>query len=213
MDSAMEKLKASMYYILIGVISFVALAFLPAVGSNIGFGLALPSGAAGWIVWITTKLIVAVINVLIFHCFRLQGKLNVSKDERFLRAQDLLRKANRAKKIIPMSPAQWNRKQWSSKGITIFVTSALSTFALTQAILTFDWISMLTYLFTILMGLIFGILQMKKEEEYWTDGYLGYAEYVTAEEPALQTSEPEPISYTVEENLLPIFNYQILEET
>ena len=34
---------------------------------------------------------------------------------------------------------------------------------------------MLTYLFTIIMGLIFGILQMRTAEEYWTNEYLEYA--------------------------------------
>ena len=179
MNEALEKIKAGMYYCIIAVISIVALVFLPAISSNVGIGLALPTTIAGWIVYVTTKLIVAIINVLIFHCFRLQGKLNVKDSYEYKRATELLRMTKDNKKYIPLSPAQWGRRQWGSKGITIFITSILSVFALTQAILSFDWIAMLTYLFTILMGLIFGILQMKREEEYWTVGYLEYAEYIT----------------------------------
>lgn len=182
MNEAMDKIKAGMYYCIIAVISIIALVFLPAVGSSVGLGLALPNTAAGWIVWITTKLIVAVINILIFHCFILQGKLNVKDHPDYLKAQGIMRDANKVKNYVPMSPKQWTARQYGTKGVTIFITSALGVFALTQAILTFDWIAMLTYFFTILMGLIFGILQMKKTEEYWTTGYLEYAEYITSKE-------------------------------
>lgn len=178
MNEALEKIKAGMYYCIIAVISMIALTFLPAIGSTVGIGLALPTTVAGWIVYVATKLIVAIINVLIFHCFRLQGKLNVKDSEEYKKATALLRTTKHGKKYIPLSPAQWNRRQWTSKGVTIFITSILSVFALTQAILAFDWIAMLTYLFTVTMGLIFGILQMKRDEEYWTVGYLEYAEYV-----------------------------------
>ena len=179
MNEAMEKLKAGMYYCIIAIISVVALVFLPAIGSTVGIGLVLPTTIAGWIVYITTKIIIAIINVLIFQCFRLQGKLNVKDSNEYKQATKLLKTVKRSKEYIPLSPAQWSRRQWGSKGLTIFITSILSVFALTQAILTFDWIAMLTYLFTILMGLIFGVLQMKREEEYWTVGYLEYAEYIT----------------------------------
>lgn len=182
MNEAMDKIKAGMYYCIIAVISIIALVFLPAVGSSVGLGLALPNTAAGWIVWITTKLIVAVINILIFHCFILQGKLNVKDHPDYLKAQGIMRDANKVKNYVPISPKQWTARQYGTKGVTIFITSALGVFALTQAILTFDWIAMLTYFFTILMGLIFGILQMKKTEEYWTTGYLEYAEYITSKE-------------------------------
>ena len=182
MNEAMDKIKAGMYYCIIAIISIIALVFLPAVGSSVGLGLALPNTAAGWIVWITTKLIVAVINILIFHCFILQGKLNVKDHPDYLKAQGIMRDANKVKNYVPMSPKQWTARQYGTKGVTIFITSALGVFALTQAILTFDWIAMLTYFFTILMGLIFGILQMKKTEEYWTTGYLEYAEYITSKE-------------------------------
>lgn len=57
----------------------------------------------------------------------------------------------------------------------IFLSTALATVALTQAALSFNWVDMLSYLFTIIMGIVFGILQMKTTEEYWRDEYLRYA--------------------------------------
>ena len=57
----------------------------------------------------------------------------------------------------------------------MFVLSVVSVIGLTQAILTFDVVSMMTYAFTIIMGIIFGILQMNATEEYWTVEFYNYA--------------------------------------
>ena len=64
--------------------------------------------------------------------------------------------------------------------------------ALTQAILAFDWISFLVYLFTITMGIIFGVLAMKNAENYWTQEYYDYAVQVVAEQEALKESNKAP---------------------
>lgn len=103
-----------------------------------------------------------------------QAKVNVKDNENYKKARNILMK-QKEKEVLPKSPNKWNSQQYIKKGSTIFITTGLSTIALTQAILTFDYVSMLTYLFTIIMGLIFGILQMKTAEEYWTDEYLQYA--------------------------------------
>jgi hypothetical protein len=120
---------------------------------------------------------VAVLNVLIIHCFMLQAKLNIKENEKYKEAKELL-STNKVKEFVPRSPNAWNRQQYGQKGVTIFITTSLSTVALTQAMLTFDWMSMLTYLFTIIMGLIFGIMQMKTAEDYWTDEFWQYAQKV-----------------------------------
>lgn len=146
-----------MYYFIIGIVSLIALCFLPMIGSDIGLGWNLPNTSVGWIVWIVTKLIVAVLNVLIFHCFMLQAKINIKENEKYKEAKNLL-SVNKVKDYIPRSPDLWNKQQYGQKGVTIFITTALSTVALTQAMLTFDYMSMLTYLFTIIMGLIFGVM-------------------------------------------------------
>lgn len=173
----MDKVRQWMYYFIIGIVSLIALCFLPMIGSSVGLGWNLPNTFVGWVVWVTVKLIVAVLNVLIFHCFMMQAKINIKDNERYIEAQSILR-VNKVKEFIPRSPAAWNKQQYGTKGITIFITTGLSTVALTQAMLTFDWMSMLTYLFTIVMGLIFGIMQMKVAEDYWTDEFWQYAQQV-----------------------------------
>ena len=170
----MDKIRQWMYYFIIGVVSMIALCFLPMIGSDIGLGWNLPDTFVGWIVWVTVKVIVAVLNVLIFHCFMLQAKLNIKDNENYKEAKTIL-STNEVKEFVPRSPNAWNKQQYGQKGLTIFITTALSTVALTQAMLTFDWMSMLTYLFTIIMGLIFGIMQMKTAEDYWTDEFWQYA--------------------------------------
>lgn len=173
----MDKVRQWMYYFVIGIVSLIALCFLPMIGSTAGLGWNTPNTFVGWIVWVVVKIIVAVLNVLIFHCFMMQAKINIKDNEKYIEAIEILQQ-NDYRDFIPRGPVEWNRKQYGQKGITIFVTTALSTIALTQAMLTFDWMAMLTYLFTIIMGLIFGVLQMKTAEDYWTDEFWQYAQKV-----------------------------------
>lgn len=161
-------------YFVIGLVSLVALFFLPFLGSEVGLQIVLPNTPAGWIVFALTKVVVAVINVLIFHCFIEQGKLNVKDNERYQEAARILDMLN-ADKIAFISPDEFYRKEYGKKGITLAVTSIMSAFGLAQAILTWDALTFLTYLFTILMGLIFGILEMAKVEGYLTTDFWYYA--------------------------------------
>lgn len=194
----MDKVRQYIYYFIIGILSLITLTFLPMIGSAIGLDWNVPTTAVGWIVWAAVKLIMAVINVLIFHSFMCQAKLNVKDNEKYRQAMDILSKAK--EEHAPRSPRKWNAEQYGKKGVTIFITTALATIALTQAMLTFDWVSMLTYLFTIIMGLIFGVLQMKTAENYWTDEFYRYAIIVKEtqeEEKNLEQLKKE------EENMIP----------
>lgn len=173
----MDKVKQWMYYFIVGIVSFVALVFLPMIGTEVGLGWSVPDTTVGWIVWATIKALVASLNVTIFHSFMQQAKLNVRDNPRYREANEILSRV-KIKKYIPKSPKKWNTEQYGKKGVTLFISTAFATIALTQAILTFDWVSMLSYLFTIIMGLVFGVLQMKTAEEYWTDEFWKYAKMV-----------------------------------
>lgn len=165
------------YYFIIGISSLFALVFLPMVGSEIGLGFDVPDTVSGWIVWIASKCIVSSLNVLIFHSFKQQAKINVKNDKNYTEANAILNRS-KPKEYHPRSPKTYQTKAYAKKGTTIFITSGLATIALTQAILRFDAMTMLTYLFTIIMGVIFGIMTMFKDEEYWTTEYLDYAKYM-----------------------------------
>ena len=187
-NEARDKAKQNMYYILIGIISFISVAFLPMVGSTVGLGWKLPDTPTGWVVWAISRLIIATINVLIFYSFMEQAKLNVAKDPHYIEATEILLKAKKADHT-PRSPQKWQALQYGKRGTKIFISSAMSVVALGQAILSFDWVSMLAFIFTIAMGIVFGVLQMKKAEAYWTDEFYRYALMIKEEE----AKKPEEI--------------------
>ena len=187
-NEAREKAKQNMYYILIGIISFISVAFLPMVGSTVGLGWKLPDTPTGWVVWAISRLIIATINVLIFYSFMEQAKLNVAKDPHYIEATEILLKAKKADHT-PRSPQKWQALQYGKRGTKIFISSAMSVVALGQAILSFDWVSMLAFICTIAMGIVFGVLQIKKAEAYWTDEFYRYAIMIKEEE----AKKPEEI--------------------
>lgn len=169
------------YYILIGCVSLVMLLFIPMLGTEAGLNFNVPNTVPGWIVYVVTKVIIAGFNIVIFHCFILQGKQNIAGDKRFLEAQQILGELE-DKEYIPESPKHWHLRTYGFKGATLFLMSILSAFSLTQAILSFDWPTFLTYLFTLGAGLITGILQKDSTEIWWTINYLQYAKYKLKEQ-------------------------------
>lgn len=173
-STARMKARQNIYYIIIAIISFITVAFLPMVGSTVGLQWNLPDTTVGWIVWTVTRLVISIINVLLFYSFMEQAKLNVKDNERYKQANEILLKSKK-KEHEPKSPSKWQAEQYGKKATKIFLGSAMSVVAFGQAILSYDWVSMLSYIFTLAMGLIFGVMQMKKAETYWTTEYYAYA--------------------------------------
>lgn len=99
-----------------------------------------------------------------------QGKVNVKDNKYYLEAAHILEREMKIERL-PISPGRHLGRVYGGKGTTLFISSMLSVFALTQAILVFDLVAFLTYLFTIIMGIVFGLMQMKNEEYYWTVEY------------------------------------------
>lgn len=163
-----------LYYIMIGIISFVTLTFLPMFGSSVGIQFYIPDSAAGWGIYIVSKLIVSVLNVMIYFSFMQQAKLNIKEESHYKEALEILHKY-KEKKYTPRSPKKWNAIQYGWKGTSIFLGSIASSVALTNAFLTYDYIALITYGLVIILGLIFGVMQMKKAEAYWTGEFYDYA--------------------------------------
>lgn len=169
------------YYIIIGIVSFVTIFFLPFIGSEVGLAFQLPNTAAGWLVFVVAKLLVAVLNMLLFFCFMEQAKVNVKDNPKFIEANEILKRYGKKENYIPLGPEEWTKHEYKRKGLTITIGSIVSAIGLSQAVLTFDWISMLAYIFIILLGCIFGYLQMNVAEDYWTGQYYDYAKMVEEE--------------------------------
>ena len=121
-QNAKDRIKQNLYYVIIGIISFLSVAFLPMVGSTIGLEWKLPDTTAGWVVWVVSRLIIATINVLIFYSFMEQAKLNVKDNAHYIEAHEILCKTKK-KEHEPQSPQKWQALQYGKKGTTIFISS------------------------------------------------------------------------------------------
>jgi len=170
----LEKMGLYSNYIIIAIASLISVFFFPFLGSTVGLALVLPNTVAGWIVFVATKLCVGAINVLIFHCFVQQAKVNVREHPSYLEARRILDEEDH-RDNVPLSPKQFFAREYGVKGASVFILSVLSAFSLAQAILAFDLVMMLTYIFTIVGGIIAGFLEMKKVEDFWIYDYLNYA--------------------------------------
>ena len=166
-----EKFSLNFYYCLIFLLSLlvmtVAPMFTPSANTDLGISAIFPHSVIGWAIYICTKLFVGVVNLLLFHCFVKQAKLNIKDNEKYIAACKIYEMYH-PKEYNPRGPKEYFGQLYRKKGIMIFLTSMLSAVVLTNAILSFDVTAFVTYSMTIVMGLVFGILKMKEVETYWT---------------------------------------------
>ena len=176
-ENVEKKVQDYLYYFIIAIISLCAMLVIPCFGSTVGMEWNFPNSVVGWIVFITSKLMVAIVNILIFHGFIKQSRINIRDNSNYLEAMKILNDVGR-KTYTPRSLAEINKKEYGHKMITIFISSMFSAFSFSQAILTFDITSLISYSITVLFGIIFGLLEMKKYEDYYTHEFVDYAKYV-----------------------------------
>jgi predicted PurR-regulated permease PerM len=171
-----EKINQYLYYIIIGVLSFISVTILPMLGSEVGLQWNIPTTTAGWVVYCVSTGLVAMLNILIFHSFIQQGKLNIKDNPNYMAARKILVHSN--KEFKPRSPGQWAKRTYGGKGTSIAVGSIISVIGIGNAVLTYNVTSLLSYAITIVFGVVFGIFQMKATELYFTTEYYEYAKEV-----------------------------------
>ena len=88
-------------------------------------------------------------------------------------------KLNGEKGFIPISPRKKEVKDWTTKGMFMIATTAAESIVIGTLIINFDFITFLSCISSSITAIIFGLVQMVKDEVYWTDEYLLYAEYIT----------------------------------
>lgn len=174
------KMRDVAYYLIVAVVSLIMVCILPMFGSQIGLGWDVPTTQAGWLLYIVTKGSAAVCNVTIFHCFIRQGVYNVKDNPRYVEACAILDKLSKETK--PRSPSRYYARAYGFKGTSVFVLSAASVIGLTNALLTFDVIAAVSYMVTVVFGVVFGVLQMRNTEEYFTNEFWRYAKGKESEE-------------------------------
>ena len=173
------KLNDAAYFIIIGLISMLTVAlpplFMGCLSSDIG--LAFPKTAAGWILWSVLNVSTAVANICILVLFKLQAKKNSRNDENFKKANEILNKLAGQKEVfIPRSPARMNATDYSRKIVCIVISTLTSSVVLTSLILSFDWMTLLSCLVSIIVTLCISWVTMINNEIYWTEEYILYAE-------------------------------------
>lgn len=173
-DKVKEVLRNNLYYVIIGVLSLLVLVVFPFLRSDFEAGWNFPTTSAGWFLFWFEKITVTGINLTIFTAFKKQGKLNILENEMYKKAQELMNKV-KTKAYKPLSPLQYQAKSYGKKGTTLILTTVFSLVAITRMILKFDYLALISYGVTILLGIIFGIFAMKSDEVYWTNDYYFYA--------------------------------------
>lgn len=166
-----------LYYILIALISIVSLTFLPMIGSTMGVEFHFPTTKWEWALFITVRACASIVNVLIFHSFICQSKVNVKNEPKYLEAREILITTKKKNKK-PRSLAHFNAEEYGKKGTSLLIGTFFGTLVLTEAIINFSLVNFLTYVFTTTMAIVFGILEMKKYEEYYTTEYWEYARMI-----------------------------------
>lgn len=173
--------KQYLYYVIIGIFTFIVLVFMPMLGSSIDGGLKLPQGKGAWVMFVITRVFIAVTNIIIFYSFMQQAKLNVRNNKEYIEANEILLRVKNKRERKPMSPKKWETSQYLKKGTTIALGTVFALFSLSQAILTYKYTDLISYVLLIFLATVFGIFQMKKAEIYWTTEYYRYAKMVEEE--------------------------------
>ena len=119
----------------------------------------------------------AIANICLFVLFKLQAKKNCLKDANYIKANEILnRLAGQREVFIPRSPAKMNAEDYSKKILCILISTVGASITLTSLILSFDWLTLLSCLISIIITLCLSWVTMLKNEAYWTEEYLLYAQ-------------------------------------
>lgn len=191
-----ESINKYAYYIMILLIALLAV-FVPplCLGAISGdFSLAFPTTPGAWVVWgiINGSSIIANISILVL--FKLQAKKNCLEHPNYIKATEILDEVSQIQQVyIPRSPGQMDIEEYVKKVIFIILFTLGSFIAISNLIISFDILTLISTLISIITTLIVSWTSMLNNEEYWTKEYLMYANYIknkTLEE-SLKTAEKE----------------------
>lgn len=180
-----EEFKSKINFFVIGLISFVAIAAIPFLSTAFEHGddqkiiqEAFPNSIIGWIVWGIFRSLIVIINMSILVAFVNQGRINVSKNENFIESmkkwidvQVYKGKKKKHKKHVYLTPKQHYAALYTKKGVSLAITSFASCFTITFMILHWDLATFIMITITVLFAVVFGFLQMQKEEFYWLNDF------------------------------------------
>jgi hypothetical protein len=181
-----DELKAKINFIVIGLVSFLGSGVVPFLASAFNekndqeiIKTAFPESTIGWVVWGIFRMMIVVINMSIFVAFVNQGKLNVANDKEYIEARTKWlevqvyrgNRSKKGKKVSYLTPKQHYAKLYSKKGLSLAIGSFASMFTVSFMVLNWDLATFIAITITVVMAIVFGILQMSREEFYWTNDF------------------------------------------
>ena len=185
-----EQLRQFTYYIIIAAISLLTIIVFPLIGSgsSISIEQCFPTTQIGWIIYIIERVLVIVMNLTIFTSFIQQAKVNIKDNPNYLKANEILQR-HHPKEYIPRSESKYLGQTYTTKGISLALTTVASLFVIGSAILNYDYMILIATTFSVVTTIVMGVIQMRKTELYYTTEYYDYANYIEksqAEEKAKQ---------------------------
>ena len=190
----LETFKQYAFYGIIAVILIIVLFIVPLLSGGINandFGYYLPKSVRGWIVFWAIRAGTVAGNMCVYGLFKAQAKTNAKDHPNFKKANEILNKLYGTKQFIPHSPGQKTVKDWTTKGVIVLLTTAAESIVIGSLIFNWDMITFLSCITSSITAVLFGIVAMIKDEVYWTEEYLAYAEYVSKEVQKQEQVEPE----------------------
>lgn len=190
------------YYFIIALISMIVM-FVPPLCAGClqgEVGLFFPKTLEGWILWGLVNGASAIGNVSLLILFKLQAKKNSSNNPNFIKANEILNRMAGCKEVfIPRSPEQMNRKEYITKSVFIIFGTLSSFMVLSSIVLNFDPVTLISTVLSVLMSLCISWVTMLKNEEYWQEEYLLYAEMLQKKLAAQKAAESVRTPETEEE--------------
>ncbi len=187
-----EKLKYSIqqniFLIIVFLLSLMILIVGPMVNNISGKWFFEGYTASDWTMYIVTKILVSILNMFIFVSLTNQGHLNVKQHPKYLAAMEILA-MHKPIKYKPLSPAQWKAKVYSTKGVSMTITTILALMVFVPVLQNWDFGTFLSYVFSITIAISFGLMQMKKAEEYYTEMFYDYAVMIKNKQESAKAEE------------------------
>lgn len=175
-----EAFKNVSLYIIIALISIIVVFIVPLLSGCLhgDIGMNFPTTMEGWILYWTINGGTTAGNIALFVLFKTQAKINCKKHPNYIKANEILKKHREEKGFIPRSPNEMNLKEYMTKISMIVIFSVMSFIAITNLVISFDFITFLSCALSTIVALFMGWVTMIKNEAYWTDEYLEYALYI-----------------------------------
>lgn len=166
--------------IVVVLLSAAAMFLVPLLGSYLTGQTKFPQTVPEWILYFTCAVAIAICSLFIYLALFNQGKLNVKDTDEYNQAKELhLKNFKRMnKKVIPINPFIWEKKQKIQKGIFQTLGIFFGLLGLGLAVIAWNTSQFISATLSVLMSIGFGFVKMGDVERIWTEGWLEYEIFI-----------------------------------